>query len=66
MPRYDYQCEDCLNEFEVEVVTTSKFESRRVIKPKCPICRSKKTRKLIRPTRVIYKTKGFYITDNKK
>lgn len=57
--KYDYRCGDCLNEFEVEVITTSKLEGRRKVSPKCPYCESKNVNKLIRPVRVIYKASGF-------
>lgn len=53
--KYDYRCKTCLNEFEFEVVSTSKPK-------KCPNCGEKdkkKLVKLIRPTAVIYKGDGF-------
>lgn len=67
--KYDYQCKSCQNEFEVEIITTSKLESRRTTKVTCPICKEKdqkKLVKLIRPTPIIYKGSGFYKTDNRK
>ena len=61
--KYDYRCVECNTEYEVEVITTSTLEGRRNVSPKCPNCGKKKSRKIIRPTRVIFKGKGFYQTD---
>ena len=61
--RYDYRCNKCKAEFEVEVITTSALEGRRRVSRKCPKCGKKDAKKLIRPTRIIFKGTGFYKTD---
>ena len=64
--RYDYRCEKCEKEFEVEVVATNRLEGRRSVSPKCPHCKSRKVKKLIRPAGIVFKGSGFYKTDKEK
>jgi predicted nucleic acid-binding Zn ribbon protein len=62
--KYDYQCGECDREYEVEVVATSRIEKRRVVRPACPHCKSRKNqKKLFRPVPISFKGTGFYTTD---
>ena len=56
MPRYDYKCVDCENEFEL-VQSFSEAGSG-----VCPVC-SGAGRRLFHAVPVIYKGSGFYTTD---
>ena len=56
MPRYDYRCVECSNEFEL---VQSFAEAGSGI---CPVC-SGKGRRLLHAVPVIYKGSGFYTTD---
>jgi len=61
-----YRCkeESCCKEFLVDVPVTSKLESRKQLKVKCPRCKSKRVERLITDApAIIYKGKGFYSTD---
>ena len=54
MPKFDYRCKNCNFEFEVEKSYTDDSIT------KCPKCRSKQVRKIIRSaTTVIYIGDGF-------
>lgn len=44
MPTYDYRCEKCLNQFDVQA-TVSEYE--RGLDTKCPACGSKRVRRTI-------------------
>ena len=59
MPNYEYQCKNCGHVFEREhpIGEHKKY--------KCPDCGSGKTAKLISSVGVIFKGKGFYVTDNR-
>lgn len=60
----DYRCKDCKREFELDVPVTSKLESRKVIKVKCSVCKSSNVERIFKtPPSVIFKGKGFYVTD---
>jgi putative FmdB family regulatory protein len=64
MPTYDYQCKTCETVFSI----SGPYSTLIGCKPHCPCCRStgNSIKKLIRNINVIYGTKGFYNTDNKK
>ena len=56
MPRYDYRCESCNNEFEL-VQTFAEAGSGT-----CPVC-SRAGQRVFHAVPVIYKGSGFYTTD---
>ena len=59
MPVYTYRCDACGVQFE-------KHQSFHDAPLKtCPECRKKKLRKVITPTKIIFKGSGFYATDHK-
>jgi len=59
MPVYTYRCEACGVQFE-------KHQSFQDAPLKtCPECRKKKLKKVITPTRIIFKGSGFYATDHR-
>jgi len=59
MPIYTYRCESCGVQFE-----RHQFFHDAPLKI-CPECRKKTLKKVITPTRVIFKGSGFYATDHK-
>jgi putative FmdB family regulatory protein len=59
MPVYAYRCENCGVQFERHQT----FDEAPL--KTCPECRKKTLRKVIGPTRVIFKGSGFYATDHK-
>jgi putative FmdB family regulatory protein len=59
MPVYTYRCENCGIQFErQQSFTDSPLKT-------CPECRKKALKKVITPTKVIFKGSGFYATDHK-
>ena len=59
MPVYTYRCDNCGVQFERhQTFTDAPLKS-------CPECRKKTLRKVITPTKIIFKGSGFYATDNK-
>ena len=59
MPVYTYRCDACGVQFE-------KHQSFHDDPLKtCPECRKKKLKKVITPTKIIFKGSGFYATDHK-
>ncbi len=59
MPVYTYRCDSCGVQFE-------RYQSFNDEPLKiCPECRKKSLRKVITPTRIIFKGSGFYATDHK-
>lgn len=59
MPVYTYRCDSCGVEFE-------RHQSFNDLPLKtCPECRKKSLRKVITPTKIIFKGSGFYATDNR-
>ena len=59
MPVYTYRCDSCGVQFE-------KHQSFHDAPLKtCPECRKKSIRKVITPSKVIFKGSGFYATDHK-
>ena len=56
MPRYDYRCESCSNEFELTQTFAEAGSGT------CPIC-SGAGRRVFHAVPVIYKGSGFYTTD---
>jgi putative FmdB family regulatory protein len=59
MPVYTYRCGSCGVQFE-----RHQFFHDAPLKI-CPECRKKSLRKVITPTKVIFKGSGFYSTDHK-
>ena len=59
MPVYTYRCESCGVQFERHQSFTDA-----PLKP-CPECRKKALKKVITPTKIIFKGSGFYATDHK-
>jgi putative FmdB family regulatory protein len=59
MPVYTYRCENCGVQFERQQSFTD--EPLKV----CPECRKKALKKVITPTKIIFKGSGFYATDHK-
>lgn len=60
MRTYEYRCEECQHEFTV------KKEINDDTLPSCPVCESKRTKKIIRAVPVTFKGNGFYSTDSRK
>jgi len=59
MPVYTYRCESCGVQFERH----QSFHDAPL--KSCPECRKKSLKKVITPTRIIFKGSGFYATDHK-
>ena len=59
MPYYDYMCESCGTEFEVQ---RSMSDTSKV---KCEACKSARTTKIFAATGIHFKGSGFYVTDSK-
>jgi putative FmdB family regulatory protein len=59
MPVYTYRCESCGVQFERH----QSFQDAPL--KTCPECRKKSLKKVITPTRVIFKGSGFYATDHR-
>ena len=59
MPIYTYRCESCGVQFE-----RHQFFNDAPLKI-CPECRKTTLRKVITPTKVIFKGSGFYATDHR-
>lgn len=59
MPVYTYRCENCGVQFErQQSFTDTPLKT-------CPECRKKSLKKVITPTKIIFKGSGFYATDHK-
>lgn len=59
MPVYTYRCENCGVQFERQ--QSFNDEPLKI----CPECRRKTLKKVITPTKIIFKGSGFYATDHK-
>jgi len=59
MPIYTYRCENCGVQFERHQSFTDATLKT------CPECRKKTLKKVITPTKIIFKGSGFYATDHK-
>lgn len=59
MPVYTYRCDSCGVEFE-----RHQFFHDEPLKT-CPECRKKSLRKVITPSKIIFKGSGFYATDHR-
>jgi putative FmdB family regulatory protein len=59
MPVYTYRCDSCGVQFERH---QSFHDAPLKI---CPECRKKSVKRIITPTKVIFKGSGFYATDHK-
>jgi putative FmdB family regulatory protein len=59
MPVYTYRCENCGVQFEKhQSFTDNPLKT-------CPECKKKALKKVITPTKIIFKGSGFYATDNR-
>ena len=59
MPVYTYRCENCGIQFERhQSFTDTPLKT-------CPECRKKALKKVITPTKIIFKGSGFYSTDHR-
>lgn len=59
MPVYTYRCDSCGVQFEKhQSFTDAPLKT-------CPECRKKALKKVITPTKIIFKGSGFYATDHK-
>ncbi len=59
MPVYTYRCDSCGVQFERQ----QGFHDAPL--KTCPECRKKTVKRIITPTKVIFKGSGFYATDHK-
>ena len=59
MPIYTYRCDSCGVQFERH----QSFQDAPL--KTCPECRKKSLKKVITPTRIIFKGSGFYATDHR-
>jgi putative FmdB family regulatory protein len=59
MPVYTYRCENCGVQFEKH----QSFNDEPL--KTCPECRKKTLKKVITPTKIIFKGSGFYATDHR-
>ena len=59
MAVYDFKCENCGAEFEVERPLGATGAA------KCPKCGSTKTAKVFSAAGIVFKGSGFYVTDSK-
>jgi putative FmdB family regulatory protein len=59
MPVYTYRCDACGVQFERH----QSFQDAPL--KTCPECRKKKLRKVITPSKIIFKGSGFYATDHR-
>lgn len=59
MPVYTYRCESCGVQFERH----QSFHDSPL--KTCPECRKKSLKKVITPTKIIFKGSGFYATDSR-
>jgi putative FmdB family regulatory protein len=59
MPVYTYRCDSCGIQFERQ----QSFHDAPL--KTCPECRKKSVKRIITPTKVIFRGSGFYATDHK-
>jgi putative FmdB family regulatory protein len=59
MPIYEYECIHCGYRFEVKQGFHDKPQAE------CPQCK-KKAKRVFHPAPIIFKGKGFYVTDHRK
>lgn len=59
MPIYDYECQDCKTQFEVEAKMSDPPP------PYCPNCKHPHIRRMISRTSFVLKGGGWYVTDYK-
>ena len=59
MPVYTYRCDSCGVEFERH--QSFNDEPLKI----CPECRKKSVKRIITPSKIIFKGSGFYATDHK-
>ena len=58
MPIYTYRCKECDHEFEVRQRMTDDPLTE------CPVCQGE-VRRVVNSVGVVFKGKGFYVTDNR-
>ena len=63
---YDYRCTICKTRFSVDVPMKTPIKNGKHRNTYCPSCGTKKVKKIIHRTEVIFKGAGFYSTDHKK
>ncbi len=59
MPAYDYRCESCSHKYEKR----EGFDAPPI--QECPLCGGQ-ARRVIYPPPILFKSQGFYVTDNRK
>lgn len=59
MPVYTYRCDSCGVQFEKH----QSFNDKPL--KTCPECRKKSVKRVITPSKIIFKGSGFYATDHK-
>ncbi len=59
MPVYTYRCDSCGIQFERQ----QSFQDAPL--KTCPECRKKSVKRIITPTKIIFKGSGFYATDHR-
>lgn len=59
MPVYTYRCDSCGVQFEKH----QSFHDQPL--KTCPECRKKSVKRVITPTKIIFKGSGFYATDHR-
>jgi putative FmdB family regulatory protein len=59
MPIYEYECRHCGHRFELKQGFHDKPQAE------CPECK-KKAKRVFRPSPIIFKGSGFYVTDHRK
>ena len=59
MPVYTYRCDSCGVQFEKHQSFTDQPLKT------CPECRKKSVKRVITPSKIIFKGSGFYATDHK-
>ncbi|OGN98797.1 MAG: FmdB family transcriptional regulator [Chloroflexi bacterium RBG_13_51_52] len=59
MPIYEYECIHCHHRFEIKQGFHDKPQAA------CPQCQ-KKAKRVFHPSPIIFKGKGFYVTDHRK
>lgn len=65
---YDYRClsQGCLKEFQLDFPIGSEVRRGRHKLSRCPYCGTKKVKKVIHKSNIIFKGSGFYASENKK
>lgn len=59
MPKYDYECRNCLHQFELEQSMKDDPATE------CPACHENTARRIISGAGIVFKGAGFYVNDSK-